>query len=368
MIKDEKDVRRDFACNLKILRQRRGMTQRELAEKLGYAEKTVGKWETCAGMPGVETLVKIAAVLGSAPDALLRPRAICFLGIDGGGTKTELLLTDEEGNTLSHIKVGPTNPIDLGAEAAFGTLAEGITRVCEGIPYSAIYAYAGLAGGLSGDTNRLRECLERFCFANFGFGSDNDNIIAAGLKGEDGVSVIMGTGVCLWRIKDGTRFQVGGWGYLFDKGGSGYHLGREAAEAYYAAVDGSGKPTVLTQLLEQRCECGGKALLNKLYAGGKRYIASLAPDVLEAADQGDEVASAIVTRNAQVMAELISVAARPFDDRVKVVLAGGISQHEGIFSQLKNYLPSDKEYQVERLSCAPVMGALKLANLLKQEQ
>ena len=53
-----------FAENLKRLRKEVGMTQRELAEKIGYSEKAVSKWEAAPCLPSVETMMKIAELLG----------------------------------------------------------------------------------------------------------------------------------------------------------------------------------------------------------------------------------------------------------------------------------------------------------------
>ena len=51
-----------------------------------------------------------------------------YLGIDGGGTKTEAVLCDSSGKILFHTKVGATNANDVGiptaAERLCGLLTE----------------------------------------------------------------------------------------------------------------------------------------------------------------------------------------------------------------------------------------------------
>ena len=53
------------------LRRARGMTQKEVAEKLGVVPKTVSKWETGHGFPDVSMLTALAKVLGVDEKVLL---------------------------------------------------------------------------------------------------------------------------------------------------------------------------------------------------------------------------------------------------------------------------------------------------------
>ena len=49
---------------IKLLRENRGMTQTELAEKIGVGNKAVSKWETGKGLPDISLLQPLAAALG----------------------------------------------------------------------------------------------------------------------------------------------------------------------------------------------------------------------------------------------------------------------------------------------------------------
>ena len=53
-------------------RRARGMTQRELAERLGVSNRTVSKWECGDGMPELANLLPLCAALGLTADELLR--------------------------------------------------------------------------------------------------------------------------------------------------------------------------------------------------------------------------------------------------------------------------------------------------------
>ena len=51
-------------ATVKLLRERRGMTQAELAGKIGVSNKAVSKWETGKGLPDLSLLQPLAEALG----------------------------------------------------------------------------------------------------------------------------------------------------------------------------------------------------------------------------------------------------------------------------------------------------------------
>ena len=48
-----------------------GLTQKELAEKIGVSDRTISKWENGEGYPEVETLIEIARNLHLSIDTLM---------------------------------------------------------------------------------------------------------------------------------------------------------------------------------------------------------------------------------------------------------------------------------------------------------
>ena len=49
--------------NIKAFRQKKGMTQEELASRLHVVRQTVSKWEKGLSVPGAELLIRLAEVL-----------------------------------------------------------------------------------------------------------------------------------------------------------------------------------------------------------------------------------------------------------------------------------------------------------------
>ena len=60
-----------FAENLKMLRKQAGMSQEQLAEKIGVSRQAVTKWETGAGIPDIENIMAISTLFDISIDDLL---------------------------------------------------------------------------------------------------------------------------------------------------------------------------------------------------------------------------------------------------------------------------------------------------------
>ena len=137
--------------------------------------------------------------------------------------------------------------------------------------------------------------MNSFGFLHADIDSDAKNIISAGLGECDGIINIMGTGSsCFVKIGDGLD-RVGGYGYLFDQGGSAYDVGRAAVTLTSRHEDSRESGSIIPDIVYR--ELGAKSLnecLGRVYASGKRGIAALAPVVFEAYDKGDEKAREIL--------------------------------------------------------------------------
>ena len=61
------DIREIVRENLVKLRKRNKLTQMELAEKIGYSDKAISRWETGEVTPDVETLARLSEIYGVSP-------------------------------------------------------------------------------------------------------------------------------------------------------------------------------------------------------------------------------------------------------------------------------------------------------------
>lgn len=59
------------ADTIRSLREARGLTQKQLAERLGVTDKAVSKWESARGLPDISLIEDLAAALGVSVAELL---------------------------------------------------------------------------------------------------------------------------------------------------------------------------------------------------------------------------------------------------------------------------------------------------------
>lgn len=275
-----------------------------------------------------------------------------FLAVDGGGTKTEAVRVAADGRILVHARTGATNPNDVGRETACARLTDLLDQL--GADGTDAALFAGIAGCI-GNEDALRTALEGRA-KQIAVGSDAVNLLSAMGK-RDGACLIAGTGsVCFVRRGETIR-RIGGWGYLLDGGGSGYDIGRDALSEALRAHDGRGAPTVLTTQLEAALGEPVHAAIPQIYAGGKPFIASLAPIVFAAAGDGDAAASAILDRNADCLAELLCTAAAWFGETGMPVQLGGslLTASDAMLDRLAVRIPD--AITLHRSPAPPVWGA-----------
>lgn len=366
-------IKIDFSKNLRLCREKQGLTQKQLAERIGYTEKSVSKWENGGGFPSLEVVAQLAVIFGVSINELVYQKTqdrYC-LGIDGGGTKTVFKMEDEKRKTLRTVVKGASNPNDIGIDAAKQLLDEGIREVCGDISYGSIAMFAGISGGgLTGNYAKvLHRHFEKYGFLTFENGSDIENL-AALAENDPCVLVIMGTGFIVFAQHNAARHRLAGWGQYFDDGGSGYTIGRDAVCAALRALDGSGAPTLLGSLIEKRLGESVEAHVSAFYREGKKSIADMADLVFSAAEAGDAAAQGILERNMAFAAEIIDAALSkiPTDAPVPVYFSGGISaQHATLFPLIRRHLRA-KNHQLIHLEKSPVDGALIHARRLLDEK
>ena len=60
---------------ISTLRKEKGMTQKDIADRLGITDKAVSKWERDIAFPDTATIPKLAEVLGVSVEELLQAKA-----------------------------------------------------------------------------------------------------------------------------------------------------------------------------------------------------------------------------------------------------------------------------------------------------
>src|ERR1041384_5598115 len=98
------------------------------------------------------------------PNSALAAEA-CFLGIDGGGTKTHAAITTSDYTIIGEGTSGPSNPVRVGFDRAAAHINEAVKEACEqaGITRRDITAGCAAIAGIGHPIHyhTMKEALDR---------------------------------------------------------------------------------------------------------------------------------------------------------------------------------------------------------------
>lgn len=297
-----------------------------------------------------------------------------LLGVDGGGTKTLVVLADLEGHVLGQGVGGASNYQTVGREVAQSALMTAIDsafQVANLARQPVRHLVLGMAGvGRSED----REWIIEFCHANhlaqsFEIVSDAELMLWAGTPAGWGVGCIAGTGsIAFGRDEQGNTARAGGWGYLMGDEGSGYAIGLAVLRAVTQAADGRGQPTSLTKAILSEFHLEKPAdLVWLVYRSGlgRGEIANLARLVQVEARQGDKIARKIEREAARDLAALILSVVRQhgFSGTIPCALGGGVMVNNAVITRQVIRLVRRAGFNIDPVAVVenPALGAVRLA-------
>ena len=286
-----------------------------------------------------------------------------FIGIDGGGTKTEFVLTDEQGNIVNRVLKSGCNPNDIGIDGSYRVLLDGIQEIAKGYQADDIYIFAGISGaGVANNALQLQSLLAND-YPQVEVKNDLVNAVESCLNGEEGIAVICGTGISCCMYKDGVYTTIGGYGYLFEDGGSGYSYGRDAVKAAIQYEDGYGEETVLLSYLKARFQKSVRASLGQLLLGEKSAVASLCPLVFDGAMAGDKVCKDIIRFNLDCTVSLIENTVKLYKNPTCAIgFVGGLTKENCYRETMQSAFAS--EHPLLFSERKPVYGSVRKAALL----
>ncbi|MGN0172709.1 MAG: N-acetylglucosamine kinase [Acutalibacteraceae bacterium] len=242
----------------------------------------------------------------------------CYIGIDGGGSKTLLQAATADGGVLFEGLAGGSNPYTATPAAAEQVVRGLIEKAKNALPSDAVLK--GVCMGAAGPDKE-----EDFLFfeqiLRDASGCDNVKVVNDGyaslyavLGERPGVVIASGTGSICWaKNADGTVCRVGGWGHLFSDEGSGYAMVSDAMRAVCRTIDGRASQGTL--LLQRLMDAFGVQtpleLISEIYlCPNQQAIAAYFPLVSKAAEERDPLALKVVDDGMDALVELVASAAR----------------------------------------------------------
>ncbi len=301
--------------------------------------------------------------------------------IDGGGTKTNgVLFTGNE--IRAKIKSGTTRIGAVGVGESCERTLNVILELCNqaGINTSEVDCIVvGLAGvWLEGEKMRSLNLIKTLArgqghaINDLVVTSDAEIALEGAFNGKKGIITIVGTGsIGLARYDKNKLARCGGWGIELDDEGSGAWVGREGITAVVRALDGRGKPTVLSQKLTEivpAFDIDEPRTIVKAYNDKTFEYQSVTPLVMECASLNDEVCFDIMNRAAKHLSELPVSLLKYFKNKVDVALMGGIIDNDTLLSRmLRSELSKHKELNIIHPKGDAIEGAKVIAMRVIEE-
>ena len=294
-----------------------------------------------------------------------------LIGIDGGGTKTDCIITDEHYNQLYSLKGGPLNLLSSPPPESSRTIFQLINSCLSKLNITPTHLDCigiGAAGaGRTEDSEKLEIILKALIPHSIKLRviTDAEAALEGAFNGKPGCILISGTGSIIWgKDQDGLVHRCGGFGKIIGDEGSGYILGKKGLIVAAKEFDGRGEKSLITELLKDKYQIqSGQDLINAVY-NNNLDISGIAPIILASAGNNDKVALGIIDEETDELLILVSCMMKKLKkENIQISFAGSLISTINVFSNtLKNKLSgSFKLIKIKKPEYSPAMGAVFIA-------
>lgn len=268
-----------------------------------------------------------------------------LIGIDSGGTKSEIKAYDLNDNIIYENIGGYGNPAV--------NLEETISNVCYiindclnklGKDECLIIGIGMAAVEMADYTYVIKNYIETTFEIETIVLNDAEMACKAYLGSNDGIVAIAGTGSSCYVQRDGIGEMVGGWSHILGDEGSGYHTVIEAFKNITYEFDRQIPfDNLSAKLLE---EIGGSKrsdIMKYIYSNQKNTIASLFPIIVETSKTNNPDAILLLENAGKFLAETTIAAYRKkdFDSEITIGLKGGVFYNS-------SYVLSSYKYEIKK--------------------
>ena len=306
----------------------------------------------------------------------MNKRSKYILGIDGGGTKTELAIADEAGNIITKGYSGPSNWTTTPRKVTEGNIIEGIEAVLRETPNIRLEL---IVAGIAGVSKREDEAKDFFLSLGFServiVTSDAHIALIGAVLDMEGIIVIAGTGSIGYGRRNNIETRSGGWGYLLGDEGSAYDVGRKGIIASLKSYDGRGEKTILLDTFQEYMGPGDMEVLVKImYQRPQDIISGFARYVVKGAEEKDGVALKILNDAAYELSLLgISVAKKlnySNKDTFNIAYTGGFFNAGEIVLEpfIRNIKEVFPKCNIFKSKSSPVVGAILLGKSILEKE
>lgn len=301
-----------------------------------------------------------------------------YLGIDGGGTKTKIVIIDETEKVLYEHISGPSSIDTVPPETTYKHIKEALTPFSNNNPKVVFKSvFAGLGGIVFPEDERLVKALilklphvqqSTFIQAK----NDMHNALYSSGQFDQAMTLICGTGMVAFGKHGSKEHKAGGWGYYEGELGSSYHLGREAIRHCIRAYDHRVKKTDFAIEIAQTIglkQATDIIRVSNQYHDQRTKTAALAPIVTKFANLDNPYAKDICDKAISELTLAIYAVYKTLKfDKVTLVIVGSLGNASGYFHDtLSRHIKCiSQNINVIKPLLDPALGAAKAGKYLSE--
>ncbi|MBQ2956746.1 MAG: hypothetical protein IJE08_09825 [Clostridia bacterium] len=227
----------------------------------------------------------------------------CIISVDGGGSKLNAMMFDENMNLLGRGLSGGVNLTQTSLEDCRANVCDALDQLMkDGVPECVDILYITFVG----PSKVFIEELEKRTKVGkvIGNGEAQAAILAGNLT-MTGVVALSGTGADIFWLGENERKVVGAWGPILGDQGSGTWIGQTAIREVVKMINGWADDTVMLDLIMKEWNLEKPwDMVHKVHGAPApfRQVASLTRVVGKAVEMGDKVAINIIKEAAHLLA------------------------------------------------------------------
>ena len=290
--------------------------------------------------------------------------------MDVGGTKTDVLIVDGNGDVLSRYVGGPGNYESLGVDRAREEIDRSLKRALKmaNLEKEDIdFAFFGMAGfDHEEDRKTIEKILGGLGLSRYDFDNDGRIALKSGTGDDVGIMVSCGTGSVSY-ASDGKRVnRIGGYSWSFGERLGSYLIAGMVTSSVVRSKDGREYKSLLVKMLEKEVGMSVESL-RRLSRSGVYSLSDYVPRIIsvlfEAYESHDFLATKILL---EIVEEIVKIALAhfrklDFDPPIKLVLEGTFFKKAPDY--LKRMVSSalGEDFTVIVPNHPPVIGAVLFA-------
>lgn len=295
-----------------------------------------------------------------------------YVGVDGGGSKTDIIVLQENCRKFLHTQTGSASWREFGTEAVMQNIKEAITELVPDIQEKIAAMVLGMpchGESKQGDRQLNKELKNAFPETVYYLTNDVEVGWAGSLAIQPGINVVAGTGsIAYGKDAYGNTARAGGWDEFYSDEGSGYWIGRRMMEVFSKQSDGRLPRGPLYDIVRNELNIKDDMefidVIRMNYLTRRESVARLQILMEQAALAGDQTAAEVYNHAGAELAMQAAAVKNKLQfgrEGCDISCSGGLIRTGNLILKPFSEILESQGNRVIRPKCSPVEGAVLLA-------